>query len=1488
MFFSRRRRAKAQTTTIPSFRPALEQLEDRVVLSSSIPLNPNTWVDIGPAPINQGNLGLGFGAVSGRVAGIATDPTNANVIYIAAAGGGVWKTTDGGTTWSPLTDHLTDNSGNPIVEFMGAIALGRDSSGNQVLYAGTGEANNSLDSNYGEGILVSTDGGATWKLTGQIAFNGMSIAQIAVDPQNPNVAYAAVSFPGNNANPAGVTGIYKTLNRGASWTNVTLANGQDSTDNYSSVVIDPTTTGNTAVLFAAIGNPKGAKGNGVIESTDGGTTWKAVSGVTGGTTAGRDSLAISHPASQSQATLYASVASPTTGGLLELDQSIDTGASWIKLTKAPDYLGATNSGGGQGWYDNVVVADPLHPNTVFAAGVVTYATGKNLIVESTDGGKTWTDLTVGTAGNNGPHTDMHALAFNANDALIAGSDGGVWTLTSNDVVTPNIRWTDSNGNLETIQFTGVALDPTDPNRAYGGSQDNGAAAFNDSRVWNLINGGDGGFLRVDPVTPSTFYVTGSIDNVPFVQRFDNFGASITDISAGITDLSNAVFYPPFQIDPNNHLRLLLGTDLVNETLNRGASWTTLPALPTTADKAPITALSMVPGNAIRIYVSSYDTKTKAPAPFAHLFYTSNNGNSWNDITPPGIDGTAQIKSIFVDPRDATGNTVYVTVNNRTGGGHVWMTTNGTSAVPSWTDITGDLPDSPANTIVLTQNPNQIVVGTDIGAYVSTQANGNATQWTRYGGNSLPNAQVAELVYDPNTQILGAGTHGRSMFEIQVAPTVGTVGVTAPVNPKEGISTGSFTVATFTTNESNPVPANFSATISWGDGTTSTVSGSPNIVKTGASTFAVVASHAYSEEATNLTLSVTVNDLTTGTASSGSATVAAVTDAPLTSTGNNVTVTEGQAASGVALATFTDTDTTNTDRDPASNPADYTATINWSDGHGNTGTSSGTIVYAGTGRTFNVLGTSPFLFPEEGGPITATITIADVGGATTTATSAITVADSPLTGTGTTLNAAEGDTLATVTVATFTDTDATNTATDPFGVIGDYTAQITFQTPSGPQTATGTIVSTGGNTFAVTANLATTFTEEGTYPATIAITDVGGAALTINSNVQISDAPIQATPKPITTVVPEGGVPGYQQVALFTDTDQTNTMSDPQGVIGDYTAMVTWDDGGSTHTTSGTIVSLGGNLFAVYALDAVPVAEDGVHTVSVSIADVGGATASVVTSFTATQGAFSATGTTFTANEGLAYNGTIGTLFDPEPVPTAFNQNNNAVNIDWGDGQTSNGTVVPIGNGSFNVLGNHTYKEEGSYAVNFRVIDSGGNTTATAVTSAAVIDSPITQFLVVPPPAIAITQGMFNFPIATFVDQNIYATAADFSTTISFADDTSSVGLVVPLGNGLFTVLVTHPAISSAGPVTVTVRDDGGAAAQGSSVLSVGFPTFVANTLQPSPFPGLGNGYVTPEQVIGNIDLNTLQAELFGLLFGNTGPQAQFFFFLAQASLAGLI
>src|SRR5881227_4433809 len=314
-------------------------------LLPTIQLSTTAWTPIGPTPLNSATAS---GNVSGRITGIAADPTDANTIYVAPAGGGVWKTTNGGTNWTALTDIASTLS-------MGAVAIAR--SNPLVIYAGTGEANNSGDSNFGRGILVSTNGGASFTLStgpgGVFNTDRMTCSRIAVDPNNANIAYAAMAnFGINGVFTSGITGIYKTTNSGSTWTNVTMANGKESTYPWSDVVVDPNTT---STVYAAVGWPFGTANNGVYKSTNSGATWTLLNTPPApvGASFGRISIAISK--ANNANVLYIAAEDNTTGGLARFVRSDNGGTTFTDLTAGtPNYMSS------QGWYDTTLLVDPTN------------------------------------------------------------------------------------------------------------------------------------------------------------------------------------------------------------------------------------------------------------------------------------------------------------------------------------------------------------------------------------------------------------------------------------------------------------------------------------------------------------------------------------------------------------------------------------------------------------------------------------------------------------------------------------------------------------------------------------------------------------------------------------------------------------------------------------------------------------------------------------------------------------------------------------------------------------------------------------------------------------------------------------------------------------------------------------------------------------------------------------------------------------------------
>lgn len=697
-----------------------------------------TWNSVGPAPILNGST-----AFSGRIVGIAASPTDSNTILIAAAGGGVWKTTNGGASWASLTDSQSTT-------VMGAIAIAPSNS--SVIYAGTGEPDNSIDSYYGRGILKSTDGGTTWALMGGNTFLRHTISRIVVDPTNLNVVYVAVAGGGVNGF-GGNTGIYKTTDGGATWTNMTAASGLTSNATYSDLAMSPS---NSQVLYCSIGTFFGDTSNGMYESTNAGVTWTQLANFpVNGTSAGRISFSIAPTNGQ---VIYAQVSHPTNYSVVGVFKSTNGGATWGTVT--PTSSGQTvNYMGGQGWYDQPIAVSPSDANIVYVAG----SAGTNAVMKTSDGGITWTAINNGTTGS--PHPDHHALVFDAGGRLLDGNDGGIWRLDNPNV--GSIVWTDINANLQLTQFVGIGISNTDATIAFGGSQDNGTSQLNPgASTFTLREGGDGGDVFVSPNAFSRVYhiaPIGSFGRADFFRRSDNGGVNWSSFVNGIGTSDGSNFYPPFAVDPNSYGgfdRLLLGMDHLYESTDNGTTWTAIgsPGIngfntTTTGNPLSIDAIAFAPSNFNTIYASAG----------GRTFITTNNGASWTQINVSGA--TDHVSQIVVDP---TNSQVAYAVRDRFGGSKVFRTTNGGA---TWTSITGNLPDVPAFSIVLDANgpgtgDDVLYIGTDSGVYTSPDL---GTTWNQLGVG-LPTTSVHSLQLNQQN-VLMAGTYGRGMWRISVgAPT----------------------------------------------------------------------------------------------------------------------------------------------------------------------------------------------------------------------------------------------------------------------------------------------------------------------------------------------------------------------------------------------------------------------------------------------------------------------------------------------------------------------------------------------------------------------------------------------------------------------------------------------------------------------------------------------------------------------------------------------
>ena len=598
------------------------------------------WTLIGPQPLMHINTD-GMEPNSGLVNEMVVDPTNANVVYLGAAGGGVWKTIDGGQTWTPLTDNQRSLQ-------IGALAL--DPSNPDVVYAGT-DLNNDFFCNDGAGILKSTDGGATWQqLQGPLPYGpGLeaSISSLAVSPSDGNIVLALEAS-------ASDTAVYRSADGGNTWNQVL----GPSRNAGLQVLFDPA---NGSIAYASLDT--------VYKSTDGGNTWATANGM-GSNVLPTGTLFSLGIAPSNPSALYAS-GNPSSGA--NTFKSVDGGQNWTPLPDSP-------------WGE--VVVDPTDPNVVFV--------GSAGLERSTDGGSTWTLLDGGGGGYHG------GIAFSADASrLYLGSEWGVWV--ANNVTNSGWTRTSLNGSLATSLMVGVATHPTDPTIAFAATDNNGVAMYSGALAWQSVvcdNGGDGAF---DFMSPSTVYVV--CDSPPSLQKSTDGGANFTQMTSGIDaselvyppamgmdpansqrlylaathvwqtndgantwtaispPLGPGIYSQELAVSPADPNTVYLGNSngvyvTTNALAGAGATWTATGAgLPNNVVQCNyfgptcsyLNRLVADPANAGTAYAvyASYVT--------GHVFETTDRGGNWTDIS--GNLPNLKVNDIAVDPD--VPNTLYI-------------------------------------------------------------------------------------------------------------------------------------------------------------------------------------------------------------------------------------------------------------------------------------------------------------------------------------------------------------------------------------------------------------------------------------------------------------------------------------------------------------------------------------------------------------------------------------------------------------------------------------------------------------------------------------------------------------------------------------------------------------------------------------------------------------------------------------------------------------
>jgi photosystem II stability/assembly factor-like uncharacterized protein len=664
----------------------------------------------------------GPGNIGGRFNSLAIDPNNNQVMFGGSTTGGLWKTSDGGNSWAPIFDN------NPSLSIACIVFEPGSSS---TLYVGTGDPNIGGYPFIGTGIYKTTDGGQTWTNLG--LGNSYIISDIAIDPTNTNIMYAAaMGLPFVRDNNRG---LYKTTDGGQTWTQSLFVSNQTG---ITDLVLDPV---NPQVVYAAswsrIRNNQESfiysTESKIWKTTDGGTNWNAVMSGIPSQAFSRIGLCM-YPGNNNQ--LFAMLVD-TTLQLQGIYTTTNAASSW---TAVPTATLDPNALGGFGWFFGKIFVKPNDPNTIYLLGVDQWRT--------TDGGQTW-NLFTPPWFTYEVHADGHDLDFNTAGEMILCTDGGIYR-SSDDGAT----WSDIE-NIPANMFYRVASNPFSPNDYYGGMQDNGTSGGNASVInnWPRIYGGDGFQAWFDPINPSLWYVETQNGNVAYT---DDAGFNYYSLSFGdFTDRKH--WDMPYLLSVHDPTVIYIGTHRVHKLTGApyGAGVPISNDLTDGVIFAPrfhtITALGESPLAAGHLYAGTHD---------GNVWVTTNDGVSWTDVT--STLPNRYVTSVKGSPNML--NTIYVTHSGYRSNEFIPHIHKSTNNGQTWVDISGDLPQFAINDlIIMPGNENVLFVATDAGVYFTSNG---GTNWSRVG-NNMPVIPVYALGLNNNGTKLVAGTFARSIQTISI-------------------------------------------------------------------------------------------------------------------------------------------------------------------------------------------------------------------------------------------------------------------------------------------------------------------------------------------------------------------------------------------------------------------------------------------------------------------------------------------------------------------------------------------------------------------------------------------------------------------------------------------------------------------------------------------------------------------------------------------------
>ena len=766
------------------------------------------WQFMGPTNIDNPHGQGGNSDGGGRVPDVAVDPLHPGTVYIATASGGIWKTTDGGTT----TANMTSVWPIDLPQAIGAIAVGPDGT----IFAGTGETNPGGGSItfYGGGIYRSTDGGSTWKNIGLT--DSWTIGRIVIDPRSTaSGTYKVwVAASGNLFLSGHQRGVYVTTNGlantggtddGVNWS-LSLGPANDSSATLTS------TTGavdlamsqqNPDVIYTAMWDHQRTPnswaytgpGSSVWKTTNGGTSWTDLTSVTNAATdgliadhntdVGRIGVAVA-PSNDSD--VYVNYANETEGAQVAFFTSTNGGAMFTEdvQTSASLTSNITAASYVYGWWFAKVFVDPAAPQHVFITGLCLW--------DSTDGATTVnSDCNV--------HADQHAMAWDPGipNTVYLGDDGGFYRSTNNGAVgsyvpAPYEPWT---------QFDGLDVSEQNPARIIGGLQDNGSQRNWDKNGnatglagWNSVFGGDGQQNLIDPANQNIVFsclqygvCQVSTDGGNTGTEFDTTPLSLNQNCTTCTQTTRNAYFTPIAFDTANPNIVYYGGDELNESKDDGGTWHTvsfnLGGPSTGSNTDPLYAGHF--GAATTIAVSKSNDNIVWVGTDSGCLWSTNNALTdnqtvtWTDVsgpcgpsnTPPSATPlttalpTQFVSKILIDPTNP--QIVFVAFSGYRSGDNTAFVERTTDGGSTWTNLSSNLPEVTVNSLALAGG--RLFAANDTGVYVSAPGvdptTGPAFTWDQLG-NNLPASPATSLRYVPENNTLYVSTFGRGVWSLALS------------------------------------------------------------------------------------------------------------------------------------------------------------------------------------------------------------------------------------------------------------------------------------------------------------------------------------------------------------------------------------------------------------------------------------------------------------------------------------------------------------------------------------------------------------------------------------------------------------------------------------------------------------------------------------------------------------------------------------------------